>query len=95
MWNVTEWAKLREACERMRERRAGAAGEVVSVDNRRDPGADADDGEGKVVVCQLCGRTLYYTSRSMHQRTCRVWDPGGRPCLCRGSCGQNGKGRKP
>ena len=34
---------------------------------------------GRVAECQLCGRTLSYSNMARHQRSCRVWDPGGGP----------------
>ena len=50
-----------------------------------DDGEQDDDEEvgggtrtrGRTAECQLCGRTLSYSNMARHQRSCRVWDPGG------------------
>ena len=34
---------------------------------------------GRVAVCQRCQRVLSYSNMARHQRSCRVWDPGGGP----------------
>ena len=34
---------------------------------------------GRRIRCQLCGRTVSYVNLARHERTHRVWDPGGGP----------------
>ena len=54
------------------EREGAAVGAVGGVARGRGY-------RGRRVDCQLCGSTVSYTNLARHQRTCRVWDPGGGP----------------
>ena len=63
-----------------RERRMGdgvVVGEVSGIDG--GGGLTRERTRGRVAECQFCGRTLSYSNMARHQRSCRVWDPGGGP----------------
>ena len=73
----TNFARHVRGC---RDRRGGTVadvGEVSGASGERGGGSTGERTGGRVAECQLCGRTLSYTNMARHQRSCRVWDPGG------------------
>ena len=69
------FARHRRGCL---ERQGGAAVGDVPGYLRRD-GEGGERTRGRVAECPLCRRTLSYSNMARHQRSCRVWDPGGGP----------------
>ena len=60
--------------ERVAERELGGANEGVAVEGR-----GGRVFRGRRSRCRLCGATLSYANMARHERTHRVWDPGGGP----------------
>ena len=73
----TNYARHVRGC---RENQEGAVSDVVG---ESEAGGGRDESRertrGRVAECPQCGKTLSYTNMARHQRTCRVWDPGGGP----------------
>ena len=75
----TSFARHVRGC---RSRQGGTAadnGDEVGASGERVGRSTGERARGRVAECQLCGRTLSYTNMARHQRSCRVWDPGGGP----------------
>ena len=70
------FARHRRGCL---ERQGGASvGDALGGDIRGD-GEGGGRTRGRVAECPLCRRALSYSNMARHQRSCRVWDPGGGP----------------
>ena len=66
-------AGMNEA-EHVGERELGGANEGAAVE-----GMGGRVFRGRRSRCRLCGATLSYANMARHERTHRVWDPGGGP----------------